>query len=137
MHGEARIEASRWLAQAEDDLVTATRLAKLSIHYACRFFAQQAAEKALKALFFARGAFAVRGHSVADLCAGLAEHDPDLEPLVAELAPLDLYYIPKRYPSGLVGSIPSRVFSEDDSARALRLARRALETTRKGLDLSG
>lgn len=130
MAPDPAVEAARWLAQAEDDLHTATRLREIAIHYASCFFAQQAAEKAIKAVLIARGAARVLGHSVADLCAAAAAADPEFAPLSAELAPLDLYYIPTRYPNGLAGGVASRVFTEEDSERALRLAGRALEAAR-------
>lgn len=124
------VEAGRWLAQAEDDLVTARRLREIGIHYASCFHAQQTAEKALKSVLIARGATAVRGHSIADLCVEIARFDPRFAPLVAELAPLDLYTIPTRYPNGLPGGVASRVFVDEDSARAVRLAQRAVESAR-------
>lgn len=130
------VEAGRWLAQADDDLLTATRLQEIEIHYASCFFAQQAAEKALKAVLFSRGASRVRGHSVADLAATLAQQDEAFAPLVSVLAPLDLFYIPTRYPNGLAGGVASRVFNAEDSERALRLARRAVEAATLGLERS-
>jgi len=115
-------EAARWLTQAEDDFHTATRLREIAIHYASCFFAQQAAEKAVKAVLIARGAARVLGHSVSELCAVAAAADPEFAPLSADLAPLDLYYI--------TGGVASRVFTEEDSERALRLAGRALDAAR-------
>jgi HEPN domain-containing protein len=127
---EASEEAGRWLTQAQDDLMTATRLRDIAIHYAACFFAQQAAEKALKAVLFARGAARIRGHSVADLCGEAARFDTRFGPMASSLAPLDLYYIPTRYPNGLPGGVPSAVFKEEDSERAIRLAHLAVETSR-------
>lgn len=51
-----------------------------------------------------------------------AAADPEFAPLSADLAPLDLYYI--------TGGVASRVFTEEDSERALRLAGRALDAAR-------
>ncbi len=132
MAADRALEAARWLAQAQDDLVTAERLAEIGIHYASCFFAQQAAEKGIKGVLIARGATYVRGHSVSDLCTELGTADADFVSLADELAPLDLYYIPTRYPNGLAGGVASRVFNSEDSARALRLARRAIEAARAG-----
>jgi len=69
MKPESRAEGHRWLVQAENDL----RFAELAARE--RFFAQaclnsqQAAEKALKAFLYARGAEQVMDHSVTDLAA--------------------------------------------------------------------
>ena len=62
-------DAERWLAQARRDLDDA-RFAERGARWnlAC-FFAQQAAEKALKAFLYGRGAEAVWGHLVAELSA--------------------------------------------------------------------
>jgi HEPN domain-containing protein len=126
-------ESGRWLRQAEDDRVTAERLAELGIHYAACFFAQQAAEKALKAVLLHLGAESVRGHSVVDLCRLLASHAPGFAELVTVLAPLDAFYVPTRYPNGLPGGIASDVFQVEDSTRALRLARRATDAARRAI----
>lgn len=130
MRPDPQHEAGRWLAQAADDLNTAKRLQEIDIHYACCFFAQQAAEKALKAVLILQGAARVYGHSVTELCAAIAANDPDFAPLSTALAPLDLYYIPTRYPNGLAGGVASSVFTREDSDRALRLAQSALDSAR-------
>jgi HEPN domain-containing protein len=76
-------------------------------NWAC-FSAQQAAEKAVKAVFQRLGAEAW-GHSVADLLTALQEHhgvSPDLIDLALEL---DKAYIPTRYPNAHAsGSARSR-----------------------------
>ncbi|HCW50591.1 MAG TPA: DNA-binding protein [Clostridiales bacterium] len=119
-------EGRRWLAQAKDDITVSEHLLRGGFHnYAC-FFAQQAAEKALKAYLLAQGAREVRGHSVGDLCLDAARLDPAFEGLADEVTPLDKYYIPTRYPNGLPGGTPSRAFDRVDSERALALARHAV-----------
>src|SRR5439155_25751892 len=68
-------EADRWLEQARRDLDD-TRYAAAGSRWklAC-FLAQQAAVKASKAYLYSRGAEAVWGHSVAELCQEASEHD--------------------------------------------------------------
>jgi HEPN domain-containing protein len=115
-------EGLRWLRQAEHDLSDAEyNLAGRRYSLAC-FLCQQAAEKALKAFLYARGAEQVLGHSVADLAGECAAVDGDFRSLRARAAPLDHYYVPTRYPNSLPGGIPAEAFDESDACRALGLA---------------
>ncbi|HHY95022.1 MAG TPA: HEPN domain-containing protein [Firmicutes bacterium] len=119
-------EGERWLKQAESNREVAGHDQAGGFHNAACFWAQQAAEAALKAFLYARG-FDVRGHSIADLAERAAGLDTGFGPLAEELAPLDQYYIPTRYPNGLAApSIPARAFNRQDSSRALELADRVL-----------
>ncbi len=115
-------EAERWLAQAKRDLDDARFAASGARWNLACFLAQQAAEKALKAFLYDRGAEAVWGHSVAELCTDAGAQDPDFETLGKDAAALDQYYIPTRYPNGLPGGIPADAYAEPDSVRALGLA---------------
>lgn len=123
----ARDEGLRWLRQAEEDLDAAEKSAQiLGKHYLACFLAQQAAEKALKAVFYARGAVSVRGNSVAELCTSAASFDPELAAQRSRLAKLDRYYIPTRYPNGLSGGHPFEAFDARDSEDAVLLGREAI-----------
>jgi HEPN domain-containing protein len=112
-------EAERWLEQARRDLDDARYAAAGARWNLACFLAQQAAEKALKAYLYSRGAESVWGHSVAELCHEAAAHDLDFETARAEAAPLDQYYIPTRYPNGLPGGIPANAYAREDAERAL------------------
>lgn len=68
-------EAARWLEQSRRDLDDARFAASGARWNLACFLSQQAAEKALKAFLYARGAEAVWGHSVAELCQEAAAHD--------------------------------------------------------------
>ncbi len=59
-------EARRWLSEAEWDLGTAKDLLELGRYNAAAFYAQQAAEKAVKAMLYALGEVPI-GHSVREL----------------------------------------------------------------------
>ena len=126
-------EAERWLEQARRDLDDARYAAAGARWNLACFLAQQAAEKALKGFLYARGAEAVSGHSVAELCDEAAAHDRAFADLQAEAAALDQYYIPTRYPNGLPGGVPAEVFSERQAAEAVSLARRFLALARAAL----
>jgi len=133
MRPDPKAEGRRWLRQAEHDLSDAEySLAGRRYSLVC-FLCHQAAEKALKAFLYARGAEQVLGHSVADLvreCGGL---DDDFLPLRPKAAPLDLYYVPTRYPNSLPGGIPAEAFDESDARRALGLAGEVIEAVRAKL----
>jgi HEPN domain-containing protein len=133
MRREPEAEGWRWLEQAEADRHGAQLLLDgASYHLAC-FIAQQTAEKALKAFLYARGEDLVIGHSVAALCQWAAQLDADFERLRQEIAPLDGYYIPTRYPNGLPDSIPARIYTRNVALETLRMADLALQLVREKL----
>lgn len=114
-----------WLRQARRDLESAVWEAKGGFYdWAC-FAAQQAAEKALKALYQRLGG-EVRGHSVFKLLQGL-EDKIFIPPELKEIArKLDRYYIPTRYPNGWPEGIPAEYYTEEDSREAITGARKIL-----------
>ena len=116
-------EGERWLEQARRDLDDAEFAASGARWNLTCFLSQQAAEKALKAYLYHRGAEAVWGHSVAELCHEAAAQDQDFRSLGVEAAALDQYYIPTRYPNGLPGGIPADAYTRSDGERALALCR--------------
>lgn len=86
------------LRQARRDLVHAGHaLRDEEYEWAC-FAAQQAAEKAVKAVFLEIGADAW-GHSVSALLAGLPVEIDVPEDLIETGKELDKHYIPPRYPN--------------------------------------
>ena len=111
----------RWLEQARVDLKWVRHLEGEGAYYLVCFLAQQAAEKALKAVLYARGEELVVGHSVRQLCQRVAREEARFAPHLEEWAVLDSYYIPTRYPNGLPDDIPARVYNRQAgrSARAL------------------
>lgn len=125
-------EASRWLRQAEDDLAYATVGLREGFAAQVCFQCQQVCEKAIKALRYARGERAVLGHALVELAAPLRVmagfHD--------ELALLDQYYVPTRYPNGLPGGIPSDVYTRAQAAAAVGVARRIVAVVRGELEES-
>jgi HEPN domain-containing protein len=133
MKRDARSEGLRWLEQAEADRKGVQLLLDGgSYHLAC-FVAQQVAEKTLKAFIYAQGEEFVMGHSVEALSRWAAEYDPDFEELRPEVAPLDGYYIPTRYPNSLPDSIPARVYTKTVAEETARLADLLLGLVREKL----
>lgn len=123
-----RQEAGRWLAQAKADLRAAEGSLSLATYEWACFQAQQAAEKALKALWY-HHAQDPWGHSLAKLI----EDFPDqairqsLSPLSDSAKALDKLYIPTRYPNGLPGLTPSEVFTEGEARTAIQTAREMID----------
>jgi len=110
-----------WLAQALRDLESARWQAQGGFfEWAC-FAAQQAAEKALKAVYQKLGAEA-RGPSVIGLLAGLRERVRVDETLFECARLLDRFYIPTRYPNGWPAGSPKDFYTEKDAADAIRCA---------------
>ncbi|MGQ9626366.1 MAG: HEPN domain-containing protein [Anaerolineae bacterium] len=126
-------EAERWLSQAEYDLEAARYNAGGGFHSVACFHAQQAAEKALKALLYARGERIVTGHSVSVLGKRCAGYEAEFASLTSRIGRLDRFYIPTRYPNALPGGVPGEEYDETDSEKAISLAAEALEMVKKYL----
>lgn len=127
-------EGRRWLSQAEEDLDSALLLMRGGKYYMVCFLAQQIAEKAIKAYIYSKGQEFVIGHSIEELCHQAAKWDKSFELLRKEVAILDTFYIPTRYPNGLPDSIPARVFTKKSAAEALRLAEKVVTSVKKFID---
>ncbi|MBA4419485.1 MAG: DNA-binding protein [Syntrophus sp. (in: bacteria)] len=114
-----RIEAGRWLHTADDDLDTAIILKEnRKFAHSC-FHAQQAAEKALKAVWYHADADPW-GHSIKRLIDDLESVDSCLfetfKNFSRQGALLDRFYIPTRYPNGLPDITPDVAFNEEDAS---------------------
>jgi HEPN domain-containing protein len=117
-----RIEASRWLRTAQDDLRSASVLFEnKQFAHAC-FHAQQTAEKAIKALWYFADADPW-GHSIRKLIDDLESVDLRIHrnflPLIPKALVLDRLYIPTRYPNGLPDITPNQAFITEDAQTAI------------------
>lgn len=110
----------RWLDTARRDLDCARLAAGAGFHAHACFNAHQAAEKAVKAIHYAKGARMVLGHNIRQLIERL--DIPSLGMLLAGARQLDLYYVPARYPSALDEVTPDEAFSADQAAQAVGFA---------------
>ena len=86
--------------------------------HAC-FSSHQAAEKAVKAVHYAQGARAVRGHSVRNLIERLDPNVTALDRLLDEARELDLHFIPARYPNGLEAWTPAAGYGSRQATGAI------------------
>ena len=115
-----------WMDQAEGDLEHArSDMERGFFDWAC-FSAQQAAEKAVKAVFQGMGAEAW-GHSVSDLLMELAKTREVSEGLINGALELDKAYIPARYPNAHPSGSPRRRFTKDEARRLIDHAAGILE----------
>ena len=116
-----------WFVQAERDLEQARSSQGEGRHEWACFAAQQAAEKAVKALHLARGQEAW-GHVVARLLAELPlEVDPDL---IEKGKVLDNFYVPTRYANSHPEGAPFEHYGMIQSREAILHAGEILEFVR-------
>ena len=110
-----------WLKQAERDLENAKyELAGGYYEWAC-FLSQQAAEKAVKAVFQKLGCEAF-GHAVAGLLQRLPEEYKPSKDLVDKAKELDKAYIPTRYPNAHPEGAPYEAYTEGEARRLISYA---------------
>lgn len=121
-----------WWEQASRDLEHARHALEDKDFEWAAFAAQQAAEKALKALILARG-----GEPWGHLTTGLAEALPkDLtapHELLDATRRLDKHYIPARYPNGFPDGYPGKLYTKGESEQAIADATTILTFCRRHL----
>ncbi len=128
-----RHEAQRWLKTALDDFNSAQILREnLKFAHAC-FHAQQAGEKALKALWYYHEADPW-GHSLKRLLDELEQVDACLyescKIVQREALVLDRYYIPTRYPNGLPDVTPDMAFDGQDAGTCIEYAEKIIDVVK-------
>ncbi|MEW5707245.1 MAG: HEPN domain-containing protein [Actinomycetota bacterium] len=121
------MERSRdWMNQAEGDLAHAKNDMQDGFYdWAC-FSSQQAAEKAIKAVFQKMGAEAW-GHSVADLLNELARSYKAASELIDAALELDKAYIPARYPDAHPSGSPRSRYTKEEAKRHIGHAEKIIE----------
>ena len=115
-----------WWTQAQADLRHA-QYALEGGHYewAC-FAAQQAGEKALKALLEFHG-YRSFGHVLTHLLHALKDAGITVPDDVVNRAKiLDKFYIPTRYPNGLAAGAPTEFYTQEEAQHALSCAEEIL-----------
>lgn len=115
-----------WFLQARSDLEHARKSLDIGDYdWAC-FAAQQAAEKAAKALHMKLHQVAW-GHSVFDLLHELPEELPAPESLLEKAKSLDRHYIPPRYPDAHPAGPSYRSYTRKDAEQAVSAATEVVE----------
>ncbi len=118
-------EARRWLRYAQEDLDAAETLADRWPRHGC-WLAQQAAEKALKALLISRQIDFPYSHDL-DRLRGLLPPGSSLHAACPDLAELTQWAVEARYPDDLPD------LTRDDARRAIVQARQVIEGSTREL----
>ena len=121
-----------WLLQSESDLRSVADLIKNGHYSQACFNAQQAAEKALKALAFFRGADLVKSHSLGTIAKDL-KINGELKTFSMKL---DIYYLTARYPDALPESaVPAENFDQTMATEAQNMAEKFLSRVKQELQI--
>ncbi|MGC8778486.1 MAG: HEPN domain-containing protein [Candidatus Caldatribacteriaceae bacterium] len=115
-----------WFRQAKRDYEKAVLDFEHGFYEWCCFTAQQAGEKALKAIYY-RLNQSVRGHSLVRMLEGLALQMTIPEELHHSARVLDRYYREARYPNGFPEGSPFEFFDQQIAQEALDASRTILE----------
>ena len=123
------MRANDWFNQALRDIEQAEDSRKAGRHEWACFAAQQAAEKAVKALHLYMHQEAW-GHVIAKLLKELPESVNIPEDLIDKARVLDNFYIPARYPNSHPEGAPFDHYGPLQSEEAIRYAREIIEFVR-------
>jgi Uncharacterized conserved protein related to C-terminal domain of eukaryotic chaperone, SACSIN len=129
-------EASRWFAQALRDLKASIDSFNLGYYEWSCFQAQQAAEKAVKALLYAHGRSSW-GHSVLELLEELKGLEEVGEDLRVNARELDRHYIPSRYPNAFESGYPGMYYDRVTAERAINASNTIIKWVRERLENLG
>lgn len=113
--------AEIWLQYAAEDLAFAKAGLRDGFNSHVCFLAQQAIEKTLKALLVAQDKLYPKSHDLLNLYQ-LVGKPSWLHEFESDLALINLFYVPIRYPDALPGSLPDRHPGTDDANTALKTA---------------
>jgi HEPN domain-containing protein len=120
-------EADRWYSQAVDDAEAASALLEARKYAQACFYAQQAGEKAMKAVWFSLD-LDPWGHSVTRLIRDLTGTvKEEFLPLIDPALALDKLYIPTRYPDALANLTPAEAYTQREAESAIQSAQVLLD----------
>jgi HEPN domain-containing protein len=121
-----------WFRQAERDLQQAHESQRTGLHEWACFAAQQAAEKAVKALHLYKSQDAW-GHVVAELLSELPKELSVPATLVEKAKVLDNFYMPTRYANGHPSGAPFEHYGKLQSEEAITYASEIIEFARAAM----
>ncbi|MDN5348300.1 MAG: hypothetical protein PWP65_1864 [Clostridia bacterium] len=122
-----------WMRQAQADLRhSRNSLAAGDYEWSC-FSAQQAAEKAVKALF-QKLHLDAWGHTVSILLANLPPEIGVPKELIDKAKIIDKHYIPARYPNGFESGAPTDFYTPGEAKTAIEIAGEIIEFCKNHLD---
>lgn len=124
--------AARWLAQSEYDLKESEKsLTDGSFAYAA-FFAEQSAQKALKAFLISRGRRYITIHSVGELLKEAVDLESSFSKFLESGKELDRHYLASRYPDALPEpAIPAESYTKEEAERTVAIAKSIFEISRE------
>jgi HEPN domain-containing protein len=119
--------ARHWLNAALVDREVAREIAERFPQVAT-FHAQQAAEKALKAVLVLRAGDAPRSHLIDSLLEALFSIQMEVPgEIISAARSLEKHYLPTRYPDALGGGDPAKAYSQGDAVAAIEAGERVLK----------
>ena len=129
-------ECRRWFTQALRDFkASKDSLDDGNYEWSC-FQAQQAAEKAVKALLYAHGRIAW-GHSIVELLNTLRNVEDVSEELYVCGRELDRHYIPSRYPNAFESGYPGLYYDRTTAERCITCSKNIIDWVVKCLERVG
>ena len=127
-------EWQQWLQYAEENCRVAALCFEGGLFNACLHNAQQAVEKALKALSLMIGLPLKKTHSIAELAADLRRAGVEIEFSEDDIDLLDSVYLPSKYPLG--SALPDFFPDRDLAQHCLALASHVVDEIRGRLKSS-
>ena len=122
----------KWFRQALEDLATARDTIATGHYYAAAFWAEQAAEKALKALLLQSGRV-VRTRDLNEILDIIKQElDLPVEEIRLDAAKLTSHYIISRYPDA-ANSVPYALYTREDAEELVRRAERVIAWVERNL----
>lgn len=118
-----------WFRQAEADLRAARNSQRAGDYNWSAFAAQQAAEKAIKALF-QHLHLEAWGHVLSGLLDNLPNESKPTGELIDKAKELDKHYIPTRYPNGFERGAPVDFYTSKEADTAIGNAEAIIEFCR-------
>lgn len=127
------VEVQRWLDYADEDMRAADSTLRDGVFSAACFHAQQAVEKAVKAMLLEKTGRVPKQHSLLRLTE-MSESKEIFEQHKEQLEFLDKFYVPTRYPDALPGSLPEGLPGKEDAENAVKSAKEIVESIKKKID---
>lgn len=123
-------DSQKWLKFSDEDLRAADSTLGDGVFSAACFHAQQAVEKAIKAVLLTKTGKVPKQHSILRLTE-MSEDKELFEKHKENLEFLDKFYVPTRYPDALPGSLPEGLPNGQDAEEAVEAAKEIVESIKK------